>query len=122
MKAIRLIQIVFSLSGVALLCQALYRGWNERLAIRLRAQGQVVQARIQGVEPNMAVSVNGRHPFVVLCQWQNPQTQEVHVFRSENLWFDPSDYLKRPQVMVFIEPENPRRYLVDLSFLPKLAA
>jgi hypothetical protein len=153
MKAIRLIQIVFSLTGVALLClalylsidtqrvvdaaivgalggvflcvgggMALYRGWKARLAMRLRAQGQVIQARIQGVEHNVAVSVNGQHPFVVLCQWQNPQTQEVHVFRSENLWFDPSDYLKRPQVLVFIEPENPRRYLVDLSFLPKLAA
>ncbi|MFZ5529233.1 MAG: hypothetical protein ACOZE7_21500 [Pseudomonadota bacterium] len=153
MKAIRLIQIVFSLTGVALLClalylsidtqrvvdaaivgalggvflcvgggMALYRGWKARLSMRLRAQGQVIQARIQGVEPNVAVSVNGQHPFVVLCQWQNPQTQEVHVFRSENLWFDPSDYLKRPQVLVFIEPENPRRYLVDLSFLPKLAA
>lgn len=153
MKAIRLIQTVFSFAGLALLClalylsidtqrfvdsaiatalgaallaigggMALYRDRKARLALRLRAQGQVIQARIQGVEPNVAVSVNGRHPFVVLCQWQNPQTKEVHVFRSENLWFDPSDYLKRPQVLVFIEPENPRRYLVDLSFLPKLAA
>ncbi|HIV71172.1 MAG TPA: DUF3592 domain-containing protein [Candidatus Aquabacterium excrementipullorum] len=101
---------------------ALYRQRQRRVAMRLRAQGQAIEARIQGVEPNEAVSVNGRHPFVVLCQWQNPTTQEVHVFRSENLWFDPSDYLKRPQVRVFIEPENPKRYLVDLSFLPKMAA
>jgi hypothetical protein len=101
---------------------ALYRQRQRRLAARLRAQGHAIEASIQGVEPNEAVSVNGRHPFVVLCQWQNPATQEVHVFRSENLWFDPSDYLKRPKLRVFIEPENPKRYLVDLSFLPKMAA
>lgn len=110
--------LFFSIGGG----MTLYRLRQQRLAERLRTQGQTVEAHIQSVEHNEAVSVNGRHPFVVLCQWQNPRTQEVHVFRSENLWFDPSDYLKRPQVRVFIEPENPKRYLVDLSFLPKMAA
>ncbi len=45
----------------------------------------------------------------------------VQVFRSENLWFDPTDDLKREAVTVYVDPRNPRRYAMDVSFLPKLA-
>ena len=110
---------VFALVGLGM--QA-YHWRQRRSAAFLLQQGQPVEALIQGVEYNEAISVNGRNPFVVLCQWQNPQTQEIHVFQSENLWFDPSGHLKREQVRVYIEPNNPKRYLVDLSFLPKMAA
>lgn len=97
-------------------------GWRKgRLAEHLLAHGQPVEALVQGVELNGSLTVNGKHPFVVICQWLHPQTNEVHVFRSENLWFDPTPHLDRERVRVFIEPGNPRRYLVDLSFLPRLA-
>lgn len=97
-------------------------GWRtQRRHDDLRARGQPVEADIQGVERNTSLEVNGRHPFVVVCQWLNPQTRELHLFRSENLWFDPGPHLDRERVRVLIEPGNPRRYLVDLSFLPKLA-
>lgn len=89
----------------------------------LRASGTPIETDLQSVEINTSFSVNGRHPFRVLTQWQNPATSEVHVFHSDNLWFDPAKYLPQGQrIKVYIEPGNPKRYYVDLSFLPKLAS
>jgi hypothetical protein len=89
----------------------------------LRASGLRIDTDFQSVELNTSLRVNGRHPFRVLTQWQNPSTSEIHVFRSSNLWFDPEKYLPADKrIPVYIEPGNPRRYFVDLSFLPKLAA
>lgn len=89
---------------------------------QLREHGQVIEATIQSVGPNESVSVNGRHPYVLHCQWLNPQTRELHLFQSKSIWFDPSEHLSADKVKVFIDRGDPRRYLVDLSFLPKLAA
>ena len=48
--------------------------------------------------------------------------QELHLFQSKSIWFDPSDHIQSDKVKVFIEVGNPHRHLVDLSFLPKVAA
>ncbi len=87
----------------------------------LRQHGMVVEADIQSVERNHRLSINGRNPFVVVCNWRNPATQEVHRLESENIWYDPSDYISTPKARVFIDKQNPRKYHIDLSFLPKLA-
>jgi hypothetical protein len=95
---------------------------KHKKAAYLREHGTPIKAEVQGVELNTSFHVNGRHPFRVLVQWQNPATSELHIFRSDNLWFDPSTYLDGRQVTVFIERENPKKFHVDLSFLPKVAS
>lgn len=87
----------------------------------LRKNGMPIETEYQSVEQNTALTVNGRHPFRVLTQWQNPSTSELHIFESNNLWFDPSSYIKSRKITVFIEKNNPKKYFVDLSFLPRLA-
>ncbi|MNH47046.1 hypothetical protein D3C79_1101060 [compost metagenome] len=74
------------------------------------------------MEWNTRISVNGRHPYVIRSQWLNPRTSEVHLFESDNIWFDPSDYLKDESISVFIDKKNPKKYHVDITFLPKIAA
>ena len=87
----------------------------------LRQHGLVVEADFQSVERNHRLTVNGRNPFVVVCNWRNPATSELHRLESENIWYDPSAYISATQVRVFIDQRNPRKYHMDLSFLPKLA-
>jgi len=87
----------------------------------LKKQGIPIETQFQGVEVNKALSVNGRNPFRITTQWLNPETSEVHVFESGNLWFDPTDHVKNKKIRVFIERNNPKKYYVDVSFLPKLA-
>jgi hypothetical protein len=127
------IRSLFSLWGGAVIAGALgcvflgmgggvwaYGEQQRKKEQHLLQQGQVIEADVQGVELNEAVSINGRNPYVLRCQWLNPQTREVHVFQSGNVWFDPTEHLDRDKVRVYVEAGNLRNYLVDLSFLPKL--
>jgi hypothetical protein len=88
---------------------------------RLRHEGMPVQAHFQSVQFMSNIEINGRSPYRVLAQWQNPKTSRVHVFASHNLWFDPTDYIKQKEIRVFLDRGNPNNYYVDLSFLPALA-
>jgi hypothetical protein len=42
------------------------------------------------------------------------------IFHSANIWFDPSNYIPGKTLGVLIDPNNPHRYLVETSFLPKV--
>ena len=44
----------------------------------------------------------------------------MRIFHSENLWFDPTRFVKRKQVTVLLDPNNPKRYHMDTSFLPEV--
>jgi len=109
---------VFFLVGVGII---LVGALKDRKDEYLKKNGMTIETEYQRVELNTALSVNGKHPFRVLTQWQNPLTSELHVFTSNNIWFDPTGYIKTETIKVFIEKGNPKKYYVDLSFLPKLA-
>lgn len=106
-----------AIGGGILLYGRLARRREEQLLVN----GQPVQADFQSVELNTSLTVNGRHPWRILAQWQDPATALVHVFHSQNLWYDPTRYVDRKQITVFIDGSNPKKYFVDLSFLPKAA-
>jgi len=87
----------------------------------LKKNGVPIKAKLQGVERNGSLEVNGRNPYQILAQWINPITSELHIFNSENIWFDPSDHMNIDEVTVLIEKDNPKKYYMDISFLPKVA-
>jgi hypothetical protein len=98
--------------------------WRRRaaeLAQYLRRHGMPVQTDFQDVELNTALRVNGRHPWRITTQWKNPTSGELHLFRSANLWFDPTSHINTRQITVYLDRRNPKRYHMDVSFLPKLA-
>lgn len=89
---------------------------------RLKLHGRAIQTDFQSVERDTGYSENGRHPCVVVTQWKNPATGEVHVFRSDHLWYDPTDHIKTDRITVYIERDNPGKYFMDVGFLPRLAS
>ena len=86
----------------------------------LKKYGIPIETDSLRVELNTNLEVNGRHPFRVLTQWKNPVTNDVHIFHSNNIWFDPSKYIEGTKIIVYIERNNPKKYYLDLSFLPKV--
>lgn len=108
--------LFFSIAAGMVIVPLLARRRGERL----KRQGVPVFADFQGVELNTSFSVNDRHPYRVCAHWQDPATSNLHIFRSANLWFDPSGHIKVKKIKVFIDRKNPRKYHVDLSFLPKV--
>lgn len=85
----------------------------------LLQQGKLVQAEFQQVEINTSLKVNGASPFRVVAQWHDAQNQELRIFKSANLWFNPSQFLEGRKLPVYVDLNNPARYHMDLSFLPK---
>lgn len=108
----------FFLIGAGIIIVIMLKGRRDEY---LKKKGMRIETDFQSVELNTSLSVNGRNPFRVLTQWQNPSTSEIHIFQSNNLWFDPTNHIKDNRITVFIERNNPKKYYVDLSFLPKIA-
>ena len=98
----------------------LARRGGERKKNYLMAYGNAIETDLQGVERNTTLEVNGRHPWRITSQWLDPVTNKLRVFYSENLWFDPSRFVTAKQVTVLLDPKDPKRYHMDLSFLPEL--
>jgi hypothetical protein len=65
---------IFSTVGASILV-ALMR--KEREEKYLKQQGTPLKTKFKSVEIDTTESVNGRHPFRVITQWQNPSTTGV---------------------------------------------
>ena len=92
-----------------------------RRARDLRRHGTPIETEFQNIEVNAGVALNGRSPWRIVSRWLDPAKNALYLYHSENLWFDPTPYIKVKRVTVFIDPTNPKRYSMDVSFLPKLA-
>ena len=110
-------------SGFSLVGAAMVFGLGSRKAAdpALKLSGMSIQTDFQGVERDTSYSEGGGHPFLVVTQWKNPATGEIHLFHSDPLWYDPTAHIKTSKITVYIERGNPEKYFMDISFLPKLA-
>jgi Protein of unknown function (DUF3592) len=120
-----MISAIFGLGGSCALVVGIVLFGRMQRASRRRSEllmhGTPIQARVVGVELNTSITYNGRSPWRVLCQWQDPADARMYVFASDDIWFDPTEYIPQGAIRVLIDPANPASYYVDLSFLPMLA-
>jgi Protein of unknown function (DUF3592) len=86
----------------------------------LMAYGNALETDLQGVERNTSLEVNGQHPWRITSQWLDPVSNKLRVFHSENLWFDPEKFVSGKRITVLLDPKDPKRYYMDVSFLPQL--
>jgi hypothetical protein len=107
---------VFTVIGAAFL---LWEIRKRRLRAWLRQFGVRVQAKYTGVMLDSSIRVNRRHPWRLTAQWQNPVTGIVHTFESDMLLWDPSDYVQRDTLDVWVDVDYPNRYEVDTAFLDR---
>ncbi len=84
----------------------------------LRNNGKRIDTKFIQVHLNYSMTENGRNPFQISSQWLDPKTNEMYVFESENIWFDPTEFIKTDDIKVLINPDNPKKYMMDISFLP----
>ncbi len=109
---------VFSAFGVG------YWGWciaRVRREAWLARHGRRIVADIVDMAIDRSVKRNRRSPWRITAQWADPLSRKVHVFKSAGIRFDPKPFLGGETVPVLIDPDDPRRYMVDLSFLPERA-
>lgn len=87
----------------------------------LENNGIAVKAKYLSTEYNTAITANGKHPYKITAQWLNPATNELHIFTSDNIWFDPRNHIKTELITVLLEKGDPKNYHMDITFLSTLA-
>ena len=80
--------------------------------------GSDIATEFQSVSLDRSVAVNHRHPYRIYSQWHDPAQNKVLTFKSKALWFNPEKYIQGKDIRVRIDPNNPRKYVMDTSFLP----
>ena len=107
---------VFTAVGVAVGAYA----WRQKKNLQwLKDFGTRVQAKFTGVVVDY--KVNGRSPWRLTAQWQDPSSGVVCTFKSDAIWFDPTEYVKRDTLDVLYNPEKPTMHTIEVGFLPKHA-
>lgn len=94
---------------------------RSRRGVRLLQEGVPIEAEIIGVELNQAIQFNGRSPYRIKSQWLDKNTNQVFVFYSDNINFDPSSYIQGETITVYLDKNDPKKYHMDISLLPKIA-
>ena len=97
-----------------------YGFWSKKKETDLKHNGRLVQAKFQEVELNEGLEINGSNPFRIVAQWHDTQNNELFIFRSANLWFDPTAFIEGRCIPVYVDRNKSSRYHMDVSFLPKL--
>ncbi len=88
---------------------------------RARAYSLEIEARVTEVVRNASLSANGLSPYRIIAQWLNPETNELHRFQSKDIWFDPAGFVGE-NILIKADARNLKKYWMDVSFLPKVAA
>jgi len=86
---------------------------------RALTEGTAVQAKVALVRPDEAVTVDGRHPWVIVAEHWDEAIGRKLTFASEPIWFDPKQYYTvGSDVKVCYLPEDPSVYAVVLDRIP----
>lgn len=86
---------------------------------QLRHTGMPVESTFSEVIQDTGVRVNGRSPYKIVSLHSDPANGKASQYYSKALWFNPSEFINAGQkIMVFVDRGNPKRYAMDIEFLP----
>ncbi len=104
---------VFLLVGIT---TAVTNAKKEAKKKQLRQQGRYINAIVERVDVNYNYSVNGKHPFVLYCNYQDEYSGVVYKFKSDNLWTNPYPFLQQgSEVRVLVNGQDYSQYYVDVE-------
>lgn len=93
---------------------------DKNLIIKLKETGYVVNAKYLNSKINKNYVVNNKHPYNVICEWDNSMDGKKHTFKSKNIWTDPEKIIKDKNIKtfkVYYNPKNLKQYYMDIDIL-----
>ncbi|MBW5407911.1 DUF3592 domain-containing protein [Morganella morganii] len=92
---------------------------RKKSGMRLLREGIPIRVKITNVIFNTTISINGHHPYQIEAQLYSPADNTLTLYYSPNLGFNPAPYIHQEYVTVYLDQRNPRKYYMDISFLPQ---
>lgn len=86
----------------------------------LQQYGQIIAAEFQSVEIDTSIKENGQSPYRIVAHWRDPLTNKLYVFKSKQIWKNPTSFIQSNDILVRIDPNNPKKYSMDISFIPEI--
>lgn len=87
---------------------------------KLKLNGICIYAKYVETTVNTMYSVNGKHPYNIVCEGIAPKSGVLQRFKSGNINEDPQKIIAERninQFPVYIDPENDTKYFVDVDIL-----
>lgn len=82
----------------------------------LLENGQVIHGTVTEIVFNTCVNVNGRHPRVVYCSYQDPGTGMIYQFKSRNIYDSITNCIAiGDSIDIYVDPENYAKNYVDVD-------
>ncbi|RYU94394.1 DUF3592 domain-containing protein [Emticicia agri] len=106
--------VVFGSIGYIGLTKQLF-SLNQRK--NLQEIGISIHAHVDEVYKNYSVSVNHEHPYIIRSTYKSPLDNKLYIFHSDNIWFNPTPYLK-DNIVVKVNPDDYTDYIVETEFKP----
>ncbi len=59
--------------------------------------------------------------YKIVAQWLNPSDNQIYIYESDTIDYDPSDYVLGKDIEVYIDNLDPKKYYMNIDTLPKIA-
>jgi hypothetical protein len=87
---------------------------------KLISSGMKISAEFVSVDRNERFKMGENNPRIIKCRWTDNRSNKEYFFKSKDYTIDPAPYLKgRSHIDVFIDPADPGKYYMDVSFMPE---
>ena len=115
--------LCFGIGGILILTGSVILMWGRLSGNKIewfKRNGMPIMAEIEKISVNKKIKVNGKHPYKIYAKYLNPQTNQMQVYKSKNLWIDPGRHLNEKNIKsieVWVDPKNYKKYLMNTGFL-----
>lgn len=83
---------------------------------KLMAEGMVIQAIVDSVSYDSSISVNGRHPYLLKCYYEDIYSGERFDFTSESVWNELTCFFRPGDMIdVYVIHDDYSKYYIDLE-------
>lgn len=87
---------------------------------KIKTEGRILYATVEQIVYNESYSVNGSHPYVIYCTYGDNYKDVIYRFKSENLWYDPSDLFPvGSSIEVRVDEKDYSKYYVNVESMEK---
>ena len=123
MKSLDLLFLLFPGIGSILLIigiTGIFLKINKRkLEQKLKTTGQLIYADYIETVLNTSYHINGRCPYNIICEWNNPLDNKKYIFKSKNIWLDPEKIIAEKNIKQFpvYLANNKKKYTIDIDIL-----